>query len=136
LLMDLRETFGVSLIFIAHDLAVVRHISHRVMVMYLGTIMEVATRENLYASPQHPYTKALIGSVPIPDPAAERARVRELLKGDLPSPINPPSGCRFRTRCRYARERCAAEVPALLPHGEGLVACHRVDELTTGSATA
>jgi oligopeptide/dipeptide ABC transporter ATP-binding protein len=129
LLMDLREEFGLSLIFIAHDLAVVRHISDRVLVMYLGAVMELADRKDLYEEPGHPYTRALISSVPIPDPKAERSRVREILKGDLPSPINPPSGCRFRTRCRFAVGRCAAEVPVLRRVGSSQVACHRAEEL-------
>jgi peptide/nickel transport system ATP-binding protein len=131
LLMDLQAEFGMALIFIAHDLAVVRHLSHRVMVMYLGAPMEVATREDLYERPAHPYTRALISAVPIPDPDKERARERELLSGDLPSPLDPPSGCRFRTRCRFAVERCAAETPELRPVGATLVACHRAEELGT-----
>jgi peptide/nickel transport system ATP-binding protein len=129
LLMELREAFHLSLIFIAHDLAVVRRISDRVLVMYLGKTMEVAGSEALYASPAHPYTRALIGSVPIPDPDAERARPRELLSGDLPSPLSPPTGCCFRTRCRYAFERCALEVPELRSFNHGWVACHRAEDL-------
>jgi len=131
LLMDLQAELGLALIFIAHDLAVVRHISHRVMVMYLGTAVEIASRERLYEQPAHPYTRALISSVPIPDPDKERARARELIAGDLPSPINPPSGCRFRTRCRYAQQRCAAEVPQLREFGASLVACHFAEELAS-----
>src|SRR5690606_12276752 len=129
LLMDLRHEFGLSLLFIAHDLAVVRHISDRVMVMYLGAVMELAPRDALYERPAHPYTRALISAVPLPDPRAERARPREILRGDLPSPISPPSGCRFRTRCRYAIERCALETPALRPFGGGLVACHLAEQV-------
>jgi oligopeptide/dipeptide ABC transporter ATP-binding protein len=129
LLMDLQDDFGLALIFIAHDLAVVRHISHRVMVMYLGAAVEVASQQDLYDRPSHPYTRALISSVPIPDPDKERDRVRELLSGDLPSPMDPPSGCRFRTRCRYARERCRAQRPELRPVGRSQVACHFAEEL-------
>ena len=127
LLMDLQQEMGLALVFIAHDLAVVRHISHRVMVMYLGRVVEVADRDALYQSPRHPYTKALISAVPIPDPELERARDRSLLQGDLPSPLNPPSGCAFRARCPLADERCAAESPVLRSVGKSLVACHHAD---------
>ena len=104
---------GLALIFIAHDLAVVKHISDRILVMYLGREMELASKKSLYASPAHPYTRALLSAIPIPDPELERKKVVQLLHGDLPSPINPPSGCVFRTRCPQAMERCAREVPVL-----------------------
>ena len=129
LLMDLQVERGLSLIFIAHDLAVVRHISHRVMVMYLGRAVELADRQSLYERPRHPYTLALINAVPIPDPEIERSRHQQPLSGDLPSPLEPPSGCAFRTRCPYAIQRCADERPLLRPVGKSLVACHRAEEI-------
>jgi oligopeptide transport system ATP-binding protein len=113
LLKDLQQSMGLALIFIAHDLAVVKHISQRILVMYLGREMEVARKLALYASPRHPYTRALLSAIPIPDPELERRKVVQLLHGDLPSPIDPPSGCVFRTRCPLAIGRCAAEVPNL-----------------------
>jgi oligopeptide/dipeptide ABC transporter ATP-binding protein len=129
LLLELRRELDLALIFIAHDLAVVRRISDRVLVMYLGRVMEVASSADLYAHPRHPYTRALISAVPLPDPRAERARPREILRGELPSPIDPPSGCRFRTRCPYAIDRCKAEVPQLRPFEYAQVACHRAEDL-------
>jgi oligopeptide transport system ATP-binding protein len=120
LLAGLQRDLGIAMIFIAHDLSVVKHVSDRVMVMYLGRVMEDADKRTLFALPQHPYTQALLSAVPIPDPVAERAKVMIPLDGDLPSPMNPPSGCVFRTRCFRAEARCAAEVPALT----GGVACH------------
>jgi peptide/nickel transport system ATP-binding protein len=127
LLLELRREFGLSLIFIAHDLAVVRRISDRVMVMYLGRVMEVADRDTLFAAPRHPYTQALLDAVPLPDPDRERARARQVLVGDLPSPINPPSGCPFASRCPKVMDVCRRVTPQLAPLADGgtrRVACH------------
>jgi len=125
LLMDLQAEMGLSLLFISHDLSVVRHVSHRVMVLYLGKVMEIADRDAIYAQPLHPYTQALISAVPIPDPDLEKNKQRIVLGGDLPSPMNPPSGCVFRTRCPRATDVCAREVPVLEAKADGhFVACH------------
>jgi peptide/nickel transport system ATP-binding protein len=125
LLRDLQHEFGLSYLFVAHDLAVVRQISHRVAVIYLGHMMETAPRETIYAAPLHPYTHSLLSAVPIPDPRLQKERSRIVLEGDLPSPINPPSGCVFRTRCFQVQERCSVEVPPLVEMAPGhLVACH------------
>ncbi len=130
LLMDLQAEFGLTLLFISHDLSVVRHISHRILVLYLGRVMELADRDALYGEPLHPYTRALIGAVPVPDPAVERAKRHEFLAGDLPSPVDPPSGCVFRTRCPHARDICAEKVPDFEQAGPGhMVACHRWQEI-------
>jgi oligopeptide transport system ATP-binding protein len=125
LLRKLQAELGLSLLFISHNLSVVRHISHRVMVLYLGKVMEIAERDVFYANPVHPYSKALISAIPLPDPKRERARQHILLQGDLPSPIKPPEGCRFCTRCPMATDHCHVVEPPLTPRPDGrLVACH------------
>jgi len=124
LLEDLQEQDGISMVFIAHNLSVVQHISDRVAVMYLGKIMEIGETNSLYAAPHHPYTKALLSAVPQPDPRTEKSRERIILSGDLPSPVNPPPGCVFNTRCWKATEKCRTDVPELLQIGNSQVACH------------
>jgi peptide/nickel transport system ATP-binding protein len=124
LLSDLQDELGLALLFISHDLAIVEHLTHRVAVMYLGKIVELADRRTLFAEAHHPYTRALLSAVPVPDPAAKRERI--MLTGDVPSPINPPSGCRFHTRCPFVFDRCRTEEPLLRPIGDRghLSACH------------
>ena len=123
LLMDLQEEFGLSYLFVSHDLAVVEHIGHRIAVMYLGRIVELAPRDRIFAQPQHPYTEALMAAAPIADPRARSARL--VIEGDVPSPMNPPPGCHFHTRCPYAEARCKVEDPPLQEIAPGhVVACH------------
>ncbi len=123
LLQDLQQEFGLALLFISHDLAIVEHMTHRVAVMYLGKIVELAPRRQIFASPRHPYTKALLSAVPVPDPGAARTPI--ILKGDVPSPINPPKGCRFHTRCPFVFDRCRSEEPQLRMTGDDQwAACH------------
>ena len=124
LLDDLKAQEKISMVFIAHDLSVVQHISDRVAVMYLGKIMELAPTADLYSTPRHPYTTALLSAVPLPDPRSERTRERIILQGDLPSPINPPQGCVFNTRCWKAQDKCRTQTPELLTIGASQVACH------------
>jgi peptide/nickel transport system ATP-binding protein len=123
LLSDLQDELGLALLFISHDLAIVEHLTHRVAVMYLGKIVELADRKTLFGTPHHPYTRALLSAVPVPDPTVKRQRI--ILRGDVPSPINPPSGCRFHTRCPFVFDRCKTEEPQLRDVGMGrMSACH------------
>ena len=125
LMMDLQEEMGFSYLFISHDLSIVKHICHKIGVMYLGSLVELAPKNELYDNPLHPYTKALLSAVPIPDPTIKRERI--ILKGDIPSPANPPSGCKFHTRCPYATARCSEEEPQYKNVGSNhFVACHLV----------
>jgi peptide/nickel transport system ATP-binding protein len=130
LLQDLQRQLGLALLFISHDLAIVEHITHRVAVMYLGKIVELGHKRQIFAAPKHPYTQALLSAVPVPEPSAPR--VRMILKGDIPSPIDRPPGCHFHTRCPHTFERCRTEGPALRPMPDGtLVACHLHDQPVT-----
>ena len=127
---ELQEKLGLTYLFIAHDLLVVRHISDRIAVMYLGKMVELADADEIYNRPLHPYSKSLLSAVPVPDPKIARANQRIMLEGDIPSPLNAPSGCPFRTRCPYATEQCAAEMPEFKEVEPGhFVACHRVNEV-------
>jgi oligopeptide/dipeptide ABC transporter ATP-binding protein len=127
-LRDLQERLGLAYIFVSHDLAVVRHIADRVAVMNFGNIVEIAETQSLFAAPRHPYSRALLSAIPVPKPQAKRSRI--LLQGEMPSALNPPSGCRFHTRCPYAIPRCRIELPELLADGmRHATACHRTAEL-------
>ena len=136
LLEELQAEFGLTYLFIAHDLAVVRHISNRIAVMYLGKIVEVAPADDLYDNPLHPYTLTLLSAIPIPDPEIERTRKAIRVQGDLPSPANPPTACRFHTRCPFVQPtRCRDEEPLLRPIDGHLVACHFAEQVRAGEIT-
>ena len=132
LLQDLQKQFGIAYLFIAHDLAVVKHIASRIAVMYLGRIVEIGEKNALFASPRHPYTQALLSAIPLPEPGLRRERV--LVSGDVPSPLNPPSGCHFHTRCQHAQALCSTRVPVLEAVGEQSVACHFWREIAVPDA--
>jgi oligopeptide transport system ATP-binding protein len=124
LFQELQDRLGISCIFVAHDLAVVRHVSNRIAVMYLGTIVEISSRDELYANPKHPYTKALMSSIPVPNPLIEAGRSHQTIQGEVPSAQRPPPGCRFHPRCPHVMPVCREKVPELKPEGNGTVACH------------
>jgi len=129
LLVDLQRDMGLALLFISHDLAIVEHMTHQVAVMYLGQIVEIAPRRAIFSAPRHPYTRALLSAVPVPDPGRTRGRI--VLQGDVPSPVDPPPGCRFHTRCPLAAGRCRIEAPELRPAGHGhFVACHLAEGIS------
>ncbi len=131
LLEDIQRQFGVAYLFIAHDLSVVRYISHRIGIMYAGQLVELASRDHIFASPRHPYTESLLSAVPIPEPDVQATRTRIVLAGEMPNPMNPPPGCRFHTRCRYRQpERCDTEPPVLREVAPGhWAACHYAEEI-------
>jgi len=130
MLEELQAKLGLTYLFIAHDISVVKHISNRIGVMYLGSMVELTNSNELYRNPLHPYTKTLLSAVPLPDPEKNKTRQRLILEGDIPSPINPPEGCRFHTRCPFATERCKVEIPVLKDYGNGhFAACHRIGEV-------
>lgn len=136
LLIDLQKKMGLTYLFVAHDLSMVKHISDRIAVLYLGTLVELATSDELFANPLHPYTQALLSAIPVPDPQVEREREAKKirLEGDVPSPINPAPGCRFKGRCRYCTEICQKELPPLVDVGDGhFVACHNIHKMEMGN---
>lgn len=134
LLIELQDRLGLAILFVAHDLSVVKHVSHRVAVMYVGRIVEIAPTRTLFAQPRHPYTEALLSAVPVPDPRRRASRI--VLEGDVADPSNPPTGCHFHPRCRYATDRCKVETPPLVEVAPGhAVRCLRTDEITLGSVT-
>ena len=135
LLVRLQKEKNISMLFICHDLALIRSFAHQIAVMYLGNIVEITQASALYANPMHPYTQALLSAIPIPDPEVEEKKQRIRLEGELPSPVDPPEGCRFINRCRFASERCWKERPELLEMEPGhLVACHYCEEMKKGTA--